>query len=306
VHDRINWTNKNFEKVVNTVQSYKNCTLAWFEQRQFFDIYLETVRTHPLYNIIQQELHLAFDAVIRPDISQFKAVSPTERFTLFPTSSNPIHVSFDQNLGSISTLSRSETIYWTDKNSQLATYVYITYNETDFTELAHTYGNPGKNKNNLSNILILSLGYDKPNSTINAHPVSRVWLPSLTRFFQSQNNENIFLALLNLPADAINLYGSFREIWLLYTFLNETTLSLEWIGLNKTATRLAEASMIKFLLPNEPSCSLIQYDTKVDVQQAAKNSSYFQRGVDAFSCETNLSPQCKANIYVKSYDAPLG
>jgi hypothetical protein len=64
--------------------------------------------------------------------------------------------------------------------------------------------------------------------------------------------------------------------------------------------------MIKFLLPNQPSCSLIQYDTKVDVQQAATKSSYFQRGVDAFSCQTSLSSKCYANIYVKSYDAPIG
>ena len=75
---------------------------------------------------------------------------------------------------------------------------------------------------------------------------------------QSRNNENVFLALLTLPSGAVSLYGGFSEIWLLYTFHNESTLSLEWIGLNKTATRLAEASMIKFLLPNQPSCPMIQ------------------------------------------------
>jgi hypothetical protein len=150
------------------------------------------------------------------------------------------------------------------------------------------------------------LGYDKPNSTVNAHPDSRVWLPSLKRFLRSRNNDNVFLALLNLDPNAVNLYGGFHEIWLLYTFVDESTFVLEWIGLNKTATRLAEASMIKFLLPNEPSCSLISYDTKVDVQQAATRTSYFQRGVDAFSCQTSLPAKCFANINVKSYDAPLG
>jgi hypothetical protein len=58
---------------------------------------------------------------------------------LFSKSPNPIYVAFDENLGSISNLSRSETIFWTDKDSQLASYIYITYNETDFTELANTY-----------------------------------------------------------------------------------------------------------------------------------------------------------------------
>ena len=152
----------------------------------------------------------------------------------------------------------------------------------------------------------MNLGYDKPNSTVNAHPDSRVWLPSLKRFLRSRNNDNVFLAMLNLDANAVNLYGGFREIWLLYTFVDESTFVLEWIGLNKTATRLAEASMIKFLLPNEPSCSLILYDTKVDVQQAATRTSYYQRGVDAFSCQASLSAKCFANINVKSYDTPLG
>ncbi len=124
--------------------------------------------------------------------------------------------------------------------------------------------------------------------------------------YQSRTNENIFLALLTLPPDAVNLYGGFSEIWLLYTFINETQFSLEWIGLNKTATRLAEASMLKFLLPNNPSCSLTQFNTRVDVQQAATRSSYYQRGADSFSCQTKLSGKCIVTLNVKTYDAPLG
>ncbi|CAF4317566.1 unnamed protein product, partial [Rotaria sp. Silwood2] len=290
VNDEINWSNEQFQKVVNTAQSYNNCRMAWFEQRDFFDIYLDKVRDHPLYNIIQDELSTAFNNVTRPNLDHYKIVSSTETFPLFRDSSNPIYVSFDKNLGSISTLTRNDKIYWTDENSQLATYAYITYNETDFVELSNTYGNPG---------------YDKPNSTVNANPVSRVWLPTLKNLYQSRNNENIFLALLNIDADAINLYGAFNEIWLTYTFLDEKTLILEWLGLNKTATRLAEASMIKFLLPMQPSCSLIQYNTKVDVQQAATGSSYYQRGVDAFSCQTSLSSKCFVTIYVKSFDTPI-
>jgi len=124
--------------------------------------------------------------------------------------------------------------------------------------------------------------------------------------YQSRINENIFLALLNLPIQTINSYGGFNEIWLSYTFINETSLILEWIGLNKTATRLAEASMIKFLLPMNPSCSLNQYDTNIDVQQVALKSSFFQRGTDSFSCQTTLSSNCKVTLNVKSYDTPMG
>ena len=291
VNDQLNWSNEQFEKVENTVQSFNNCREAWLEQRAFFDYYLDTVRDHPLYNIIQEELGRAFNNVTRPSLDSFAAVSPTEDFVLFPKSSNPIHVSFDAKLGSVATLSRSGTIYWTDATAQLASYVYITYNESDFVQLSNTYGNPG---------------YDKPNSTLNAHPDSRAWLPTLKNFYRSRQNENIFLAQLALDDEVVNMYGGFNEIWLTYTFVNETNFQVEWLGLNKTATRLAEASMIKFLLPFEPSCSLIQYETQVDVQQVATRSSYYQRGVQAFTCKTKLSDACYSTINVASMDAPIG
>jgi hypothetical protein len=122
---------------------YNNCRAGWFEQREFFDIYLQTVRDHPVYNIIEDEVNQALNNVTRPAIQNFNIVSPNETFLLFSESSNPIYVAFDENSGSIANLSRSETIYWTDKTSQLASFVYITYNETDFSRLGHTYGNPG-------------------------------------------------------------------------------------------------------------------------------------------------------------------
>ena len=128
----------------------------------------------------------------------------------------------------------------------------------------------------------------------------------MNKLYRSRQSDNIFLAQLTLDNDTVNIYGGFGEIWLSYNFLDGTTLLLEWLGLNKTPTRLAEASMIKFSLPMQPSCSLIQYDTKVDVQQAATKSSYYQRGVQAFSCETSLSAKCFATVNVKSLDAPIG
>lgn len=130
--------------MVNTQQSYNNCRAAWLEQREFFNIYLETVRDHPVYNIIQNELRHAFADVKRPDMTHFKPVSPTETFVLFRRSANPLYVTFDSNLGSIANLTRTESIYWTDEKSHLGSYVYITYNETDFTDLGATYGNPGR------------------------------------------------------------------------------------------------------------------------------------------------------------------
>ena len=131
-------------------------------------------------------------------------------------------------------------------------------------------------------------------------------MPTLKHLYQLRTNENEFLALLDLPPEVVSDYGGFAEVWLLYRFLDETSLLVEWIGLNKTATRLAEASMIKFTLPMAPSCSLNQYDARVDVQQTATKSSYYQRGVDSFSCQTTLSAKCFITLNVKSFDTPLG
>jgi hypothetical protein len=143
VYDQIHWSNRQFQQVINTIESFNNCRSAWLEQREFFNIYLDSVRDHPVYELIEDELASAFDNIVRPDLDQFTMVSPTDVFSLFENSSNSFDVSFDENYGSISYLMRSKSIYWTDANSQLATFVYITYNETDFIELSKTYGNPG-------------------------------------------------------------------------------------------------------------------------------------------------------------------
>lgn len=150
VYDNINWKNQDFQTVVNANQGFNNCRLAWLEQREFFNIYLDTVRDHPLYGIIQDELKLAFDNVGRPNMDHFESSSPAEIYALFRQSVDPIYVSFDPNTGAIATLNRSDTIYWTDSNSQLANFVYITYNETDFDHVSHTYGNPGRRTNDLN------------------------------------------------------------------------------------------------------------------------------------------------------------
>ncbi|CAF1185199.1 unnamed protein product, partial [Didymodactylos carnosus] len=290
VYDQINWSNKQFHAVVNSGNNYNNCRSAWTEQREFFNVYLQTVENHPLYDIIQDELTKAFSNLNRPNLENFVEVRPDEDFFLFKTSAKPFHVSFDEEHGSIKRFYRDDTIYWTTDKYQLASYVYITYNQTDFDHLSQTYGNPG---------------ISKPNSTLNAQPQSAVWLPQIQKFYRSRINENQFLVQMLLDNTTTVNYGGFGEIWLNYTFLDETTLFLEWLGLNKTSTRLGEASMIKFMLPMSPTCSLILYDNEIDVQKAAKNSSYYQRGVQAFSCKSSISDNCYVTVKVTTLDAPI-
>ncbi|CAF0913290.1 unnamed protein product [Didymodactylos carnosus] len=306
VYDQINWSNEKFHAVVKSNKNYNNCRLAWTEQREFFNLYLQTVENHPLYDIIQEELTHVFTNLKRPNLENFQEINPNEDYFLFKTSSEPFHVSFDDQYGSIKRFYRDDKIYWTTDKYQLASYVYITYNQTDFDHLSHTYGIPA------------FPGISKPNSTVNAHPQSAVWLTQVQKFYRSKLDENQFLTQMLLDQETTVNYGGFGEIWLNYTFLDETTLLLEWLGLNKTSTRLGEASMIKFMLPMSPTCTLILYDNEIDVQKPAKNSSFYQRGVHAFkdidesiifsvhfSCKTSISDDCYVTLKVTTLDAPI-
>jgi hypothetical protein len=102
------------------------------------------VNDHPVRRFIQDELNAALANVIRPNVSQYKTVEPTDTFFLFGTSENPLYVSFDKNHGSIASMYRNKSVYWADETAQLSSYVYITFNETDFEKLINTYGNSGK------------------------------------------------------------------------------------------------------------------------------------------------------------------
>ncbi len=73
-------------------------------------------------------------------------------------------------------------------SSPLSMFFYATYNETDFEALEKQYGIPG---------------FDKPNATKYAHPVSKSWMTKLTGLYTNKS-ESICVA------STAALFNSFR------------------------------------------------------------------------------------------------
>ena len=62
-----------------------------------------------------------------------------------------------------------------DQGGSFAKFLYISYNETDFSQFARVYNYNGN-----------SAGFNKVNVTKNAHPDSRTWPVTMTAMFQSK------------------------------------------------------------------------------------------------------------------------
>jgi hypothetical protein len=63
-------------------------------------------------------------------------------------------------------------------DAPLGQLLYVTYNETDFTNMASQYDYYG------------GAGYDKKNSTQNAHPESRPWPTVISQMYKAKNPGN--------------------------------------------------------------------------------------------------------------------
>jgi len=58
--------------------------------------------------------------------------------------------------------------------------MYMSFNETDFVNFGEVY-----------NYRDRSTGYDKPNMTANAHPVSKTWLTSMVRLYRNKGTAEV-------------------------------------------------------------------------------------------------------------------
>lgn len=61
-------------------------------------------------------------------------------------------------------------------DAPLGQFLYVTYNETNFVDMAKQYNYYG------------GAGYDKKNSTKNAHPESRPWFAVVSKMYQAKKS----------------------------------------------------------------------------------------------------------------------
>ena len=292
VGDTIHWSNAAFEKVKNE-PNFQQCINSWIEQRIFTNLTLEALGNHPMGQYATKYLsELAVPSWSLLD--NYVPFDPTVETTICPTCPNPLTVSFDHSTGGISTLYDKE-IVWADKNHLLSLVGYHTFDEKDFEQFALAYDFYG------------NAGYDKPNSSANAHLVSRTWYPSNVTFLQSKTNKLNFLAVLEFDSFTHTEYGSPKAIWLNYTFSPNLTQSfdIDIVWFNKTATRLGEATMFEFnpLQGKDQQCFTHQFGSLVPIFNSMTNGSVYQRGGDGFTC--NFTTKCKASLSVESLDVPV-
>ena len=272
VYDNVNWTNNMFE-TARKGRHYQDCQNSWLEQRLFLNLTLEACSGHPLHDYIMASLEQLIPQV--PSLKDYYIVTPNESFSLF---GGAVNVAFDSEGGWIYQLDyviSSRTHHLASKTNPLAFLTYHTYNESDFeyfNSLYDYYGNAG---------------YDKPNSTINAHPKSAMYKSSLESLYRSMANPADFIAKFTFDPVTHSYYGSPSEVWMHYTFTSSKQahvgLKVEVVMINKTATRLAEATMLSFQ-PMKPTNTStwngfvykISNSTPIDMHSVVRNGSQLQ------------------------------
>jgi len=265
VYDTIHWANKEFHKVMKegNFQISKN---SWLEQRVFTNLTLEALGTHPLAKMMINELETT-----KPKSFSLKGCkelllsNPTYYFTINGTK---LQIHFDKTYGYLSGLELSNKGQWLIKNAPFGQIVYYTYNETDYLNFASQYNYYG------------NAGFHKPNCTENADPVSGQWYTKPVAFYYC--SPVTFVVHMKMQDDLSHTYyGAPSQFWMNYTFVEYNSLVMELLWVNKTATRLGEATMLEFHLPStveKDVMVLYDEDNKASIFDVVLNGSQLQHG----------------------------
>ncbi|XP_033729575.1 uncharacterized protein LOC117318725 [Pecten maximus] len=297
VSDNVNWTNPLFLKARHG-KSFHNCEEAWLEQRQFIDIAMEKVKGHPLSYIAQNEIQQLSPK--EPDLTDYDRV---EDVTQVFSCEDGVQIQFS-NTGAISKLyDPYNEIDWASGPDTFGEIRYYTYNETDFKNMALQYDYYG------------GAGYDKPNSTKNAHPNSRQWFTKLTTIYKSRRSApacDILLKIEMTNTEATDRYGAPPLFWLHYVSHKMANnyggfdVTVQWF--KKPPTRLAESIMYHFAPRSSGGVSseLMWHVSKVghlvDPGNVVLNGSQYVHGVDNGVYFTKVNGN---GLQLHTYDVPL-
>ena len=312
VYSTINWSNTDFKKVKNE-SAFVKATQSWLEQREFFylakqvlEMLPNTSKVYEYFVSAVKDLHPTI-----PNLDNFTAVNRDSVFKI----GNDVIIAFD-TYGSISSLRatfNNEEFTLADSSHPLGLFTYHTYNETDFARMNSQYDYYG------------NAGYDKPNSTANANPQTAVYHFPMTGLYRNVKDESIFLIELEGDSTAHIHYGGPEKVWIQVTVEKKdpstsqgeiVDVSFEVVLVNKTATRLAEATMFSFLpaLESEEnkwqdrlykinSSNSAQYFSVFSVIQ---NGSFYQHAVEKVNLVEQKHVGTRRKILgLKSIHVPL-
>lgn len=308
ISDRANWSNAQFKKARGD-NDYVANENSWREQRQFLELTMEASTGHPLHDFITSNLAHLDPAV--PDLTVYNQVTASQLFILLNGNAS---IRFDPRTGSVINLvvksndsGTSSSVVYANSSNPLGVFTYHTYNEDDFMYTHSQYGYPG------------NPGYDKPNSTASAHPVSQTWPALLIALYQSKINPTSFITHLRVADPQAHIdYGAPADIWVTVTVTAEA-IDFDLVWVNKTATRLAEATMFSFYpAPQHSSdagwdCSVAKVGVgvlapvaEVNLKSVVYNGSQYQHAVEYVAFRVpGRQVQSDTAIVFSSPDVPL-
>jgi len=260
--DGTSWSNEQFEKIR---PEYAYIEDTWREQRMFINYTMEALGKHPLGKMMKDELDL-LKPTLAP-LSNCNEISISDPVFNFTISDTQMQIKFNKSFGYLSSLREVKSSKWLIKDAPFGQVIYHSYNQTDFdrfTDLYAYFNNPG---------------IDKPGSTFSARPVSSRWYTKLTKIYYCK--PATFVVHMEMQdMTSHTYYGSPSQFWMNYTFESSDTLIMELLWINKTTTRLGEATMLNFYL-NEPSDNvMVLYDDKNEASMfdVVLNGSQLQHG----------------------------
>lgn len=317
VYDNVNWTNVAFEEA-RTGVNYRNCVNSWTEQRVFFNLTREVSKE--MNNTFSAWLEkLLSGSTLEPypqSLDDFEVVDMSKSFSL-DQFGVPVTVSFGKD-GSIVSMAgkddRGSVITFADQQHPIGTFTYHTYNETDYAFANSQYSYYG------------NAGFDKPNVTDNAHPASNISHYLVSDLYQSKTGPEFCLALRPTSLQLSFYYGAPELVWSCVEYTansNKSLLPLQLVFkvtmINKTSTRLAEATMFLFTPPLQSPASDKQWGHQlfkveplrstaklptggITLDSVVKNGSFYQHAVeDVYLIDNNK----KMYIHMNSIEVPL-
>ncbi|XP_074654954.1 uncharacterized protein LOC141908702 isoform X1 [Tubulanus polymorphus] len=288
VADYKNYQNAAFEKV-RTGVNYQHCQTAWYEQREMLYTGIKLLQGHPVYPSVVDELR-RLDASL-PDLTDYRRVSDISTFKC----PSGLILGFNARDGSINRmLDPINKVNWASDEHKLMKFVYKTYNETDFVYMRAHY-----------DLGTWDPGYGKPNSTLNAHPESRLWYSHVTdAYINIYEPCNVIIRSEMDLEWTYSYYGAPKAIWTRYNALKTGELEVEYIFEDKTPTRLAESLFVEVNPAPQTNhrWSITKLGSIIDPMNVMLNGSQLQHATDRGVAYTDTK---QTGIYIETLDLSI-
>jgi hypothetical protein len=205
------WSNDAFRAHVND-SGFRVAAQSWVEQAAYVQWALDALGTHPLAQVVQQELQ---DLVpVRPNVTALQRIPESDFGQLFACGKT-IQVGVNANTGEINRLVMFGGQTVATPQNPIAALSYNTYDERDFDWYADEYSYSGSEE---------SAAFVKPHlDSAMPSPVSKTWRPMLQELYFAPNSVPYVgcrlvqkLTFGQLPTSE---YGAPQETWVSLSFI---------------------------------------------------------------------------------------